>query len=192
MGVGGRHIYFLLYYSQNCSLGKNWTTTYRVPLPPVYYILICLYPDTFQCMFIHSLNVSPQACGLWLFLFSCLLVLHQFDFLFLFSPCSPSVFSSWILRPSWGFPLPSSSFGLYPSGFSLPRGFLSFPCSLLFLPLLFSGLQVIGKIPRFRGGACYSVLASKLLENSGDTPQGFSVLSGGLCLLSPTEPRQMH
>lgn len=114
----------------------------------------------------------------------------------LFLPARPS--SVWFSLPLLSCSLPLSSlpesFGLpeaslflpHPSAFifrasPLPRGFLSFPCSLLFLPLLFSGLQVIGKIPRFKGGACYSVQASKLLENSGLTPRGFSVLSGGLC-----------
>lgn len=57
----------IIYYSQNCSLGKNINTTYCVCEPPAYYILIPLIILPFLCIFIHFPTVYPlRPCGLFL------------------------------------------------------------------------------------------------------------------------------
>ena len=68
----------IIYYSQNCSLGKNINTTYCVCEPPTYYILIPLIILPFLCIFIHSLTVSCSGLAACSFRFSSSPVVIQF------------------------------------------------------------------------------------------------------------------
>lgn len=124
-------------------------------MPPTYYILIHLHPDTFLCISIHPLACSSSGLRPLALPFSCLLVLHQFAF----SSSSLPVLSLCLL-------------------FLNPSAFLRFPSSFLILRPLSFGLPLASLASSF--SLFPSVLASSLLRPSGHrentTLQGWRLL----------------